>query len=92
MLLAADSRTPVGFKVRLAFPVLRAELVAREREGPIARLGYGPVTSGSTSTMVSGSRCIGPVQEPQQVLGESRRVQDVGDVLLSRHYQPLCIG
>jgi hypothetical protein len=32
------------------------------------------------------------VQEPQQVLRESLRVQDVGDVLLSGQYQPLCFG
>jgi hypothetical protein len=32
------------------------------------------------------------VQEPQQVLGESLRVQDVGDVLLSGQYQLLYLG
>jgi hypothetical protein len=36
LLLAGDSRYASGcFKVRLAFPVLRAKPVAGEREGPI---------------------------------------------------------
>jgi hypothetical protein len=89
LLLAADSRYAGGCSSPTR---MRAKPVASDREGVIlVRLWPGD----EQLNFYDGIRFAvqgRAMQEPQQVLRESLRVQDVGDVLLPGQYQPLCIG